>query len=319
MKIIISDLTHDNVNEETATFSAAGLAFEILQCQTEDDLIRQAKGAAVVLNQYAPFTPRVFAALAPELRQIVRYGVGYNNVDIAAATAAGVQVCNVPDYGMMEVSDHALALTLALARKIVLMNDRVGKGEWDYQASIPIRRLSEQTVGVVGLGRIGRLYARKMAALGCRVIGYDLYYKPNAADGTGFIEPTDIDTLLSTSEFVAIFCPLTAETRNLIDAARIARMKDGAIVVNTSRGGIIDEAALAAALKSGKLGGAGLDTTDKEPLEATSPLRGLDSCVVTPHMAWYSEEAGNELKRKAAEEAVRFVRGEPVHYPVNKL
>jgi len=272
----------------------------------------------IVLNQYAPFTPKVFATLKPELRQIVRYGVGVNNIDLDAATASGVQVCNVPDYGVQEVSNHALALILALERKIVFMNERTRGGAWDYSPAIPIRRISELTVGIVGVGRIGGALARKLQPLGCRVVGYDPAYGPGSPEMQG-AEWVPFDRLVSESDFITLHCPLTPETRDMFDAAVLGRMKRTAFIINTARGGIIDEVALAGALRRGALAGAALDVVEREPLAADSPLRGADNCLLTPHMAWYSEEAGLELKRKVAEEAVSFARGEPVHYPVNAL
>lgn len=317
MNIVISDCDHANIDQEQAVIAAAKLPAPLwLACRTEEDLIRDCKGASAILNQYAPFTRKVFAALAPDLRQVVRYGVGVNNVDLAAATEFGVQVCNVPDYGMHEVSDHTLSLMLALARKIVFMHNRTHAGSWDYQEGIPIRRLCEQTVGTVGMGRNGRLFAKKVAALGCRVIGYDAYYKPAPGEDTG-VTMVSLETLIRESDFVVINCPLTDETRNMFGDAAFAAMKPGSSIINASRGGIIDEAALAKVLRSGHLAGAALDVTEKEPLGMESPLRACETCIITPHMAWYSEEAARELKRKVAEEAVRLVTGKAVLYPVN--
>ncbi len=301
---------------EEAVFADSGMTFTHLRCRTEDDLIAQCKGVAIVLNQYAPFTGRVFATLGPDLRQIVRYGVGVDHIDIDAATAAGVQVCNVPDYGVHEVSNHALAIILAFERKLVLMNERTKGGAWDYQLAIPIRRMSELTVGIVGFGRIGSALAGKLFPLGCRVIGCDPAYGPGSLRMRG-AEWVPFDRLISESDFITIHCPRTPDTYRLIDAKVFARMKPTAYIINTARGGIIDEAALADALCRGTLAGAALDVVEREPLAADSPLRGLENCLITPHMAWYSEEAGLEMKRKVAEEAIRFARGEPVHYPVN--
>lgn len=318
MKIVISDCDHSTIEQETAVTAAAGLPAPIwLQCKTEDDVIRDCKGVTVIINQYAPITRKVFAALAPELKQVIRYGVGVNNVDVVAATEFGVQVCNVPDYGMNEVSDHTLALMMAMARKLVLMAGKVKAGEWDYQTSIPLFRLCEQTVGTVGMGRNGRLFAKKAAALGCRIIAHDAYYKPGPGENTG-VEMVALDQLISEADFVVINCPLTDETRNMFSTDAFKKMKKTAYIINASRGGIIDETALARALESGEIAGAALDTTEKEPLQGDSPLRKLDNCVITPHMAWYSENAAKELKRKVAEEAVRMVTGQALHYPVNK-
>ncbi|MFV0333507.1 MAG: C-terminal binding protein [Tropicimonas sp.] len=318
MKVVFSDLDHDSHDIEDAILAEVGVSAPLFTCRTEDELITQCAGAQVVLNQYAPFTARVFDAL-PELKQIVRYGVGVNNVDLEAASKAGVQVCNVPDYGMNEVADHALALSLALLRKVVPMNASCHAGGWDYIEAIPIRRLRELTVGVIGLGRIGQVYARKMNAIDLKVIGYDKFYTPNAKDGTDYIAPATVEEIISTADVIAIFCPLTDETRNLIDAKALAAMKPNAVVVNTSRGGIVDEAALAQALRAGRIAGAAIDTTEIEPLPEDSPLRGIPTCLITPHMAWYSEDSASELKRKVAEEAVRFIRNQPVNWPVNKI
>ena len=319
MKIVISDCDHSTIEQETAVTAAANLpAPAWLQCKTEDDVIRDCKGATSIINQYAPMTRKVFAALAPELKQVVRYGVGVNNVDLVAATEFGVQVCNVPDYGMNEVSDHTLALMMTMARKIVFMANKVKAGEWDYQPSIPLFRLCEQTVATVGMGRNGRLFAKKAAALGCRMIAHDAYYKPAPGENTG-VEMVSLEELIKQADFVVINCPLTDETRNMFSDDAFKKMKKTAYIINASRGGIIDEAALARALESGEIAGAALDTTEKEPLQGDSPLRKFDNCIITPHMAWYSEEAAKELKRKAAEEAVRMVTGQAVQYPVNKL
>ena len=318
MNIVFSDLDHADHDIEQDILASAGFDAPMLACRSEQDLVDQLTDMDIALNQYAPFTRRVLEAL-PRLKLIVRYGVGVNNVDLEAATAAGVQVCNVPDYGMNEVSDHALALTLALTRKLVPMNRACHQGRWDYVEAIPLRRQSTQTVGLIGLGRIGRLYARKVNALGFRVIGYDAFYRPSAEDGTDYIEAVELDSLYGRADVVAVFCPLTEDTRHLIDAGTLAAMKPGVLLVNTSRGGIIDEVALAEALASGHVAGAGLDTTEREPLEPDSPLWAQPSCLITPHMAWYSEDAAAELKRKVAEEAVRFARGEAVHWAVNRL
>ena len=318
MKIVITDLDHADQNMEREVFAKAGLEFDLLECKTEDDLINQIKGYEIALNQYAPFTKRVFDAL-PDLKQIIRYGVGVNNVDLAAAKEAGVQVCNVPDYGMHEVSDHAIALSLAVIRKVPKMDKAVHNGVWDFTVATPIRRFSETTVGVVGLGRIGRLYAKKMHDLGFNIIGYDKFYTPNSADGSDFIKAGTLDEVIAAADIFALFCPVTDENFHMINAEAISRMKDGVYMVNTARGGLIDEDALADALKSGKVAGAALDTTEIEPLPESSPLRSLENCQLTPHMAWYSEDAALELKRKVAEEAVRFSSGEKINWGLVQL
>ena len=315
MNIYITDCDHENLKQEESVFAAAGMHAVLLQCKTEDELIGQCAQADILLNQYAPITRRVMENL-PRLKYVVRYGVGTDNIDVAAAEELGIQVGNVPDYGMNEVADHAITCMLALIRKLPQMNDQTKGGKWDYTTSIPVHRLGEMTVGVIGLGRIGRNFARKASAMGMHVLGYDPYYTPNAKDGTDFITPVSEEQLLRGSDVVSIHCPLN-NSRGMLERTAMEMMKPGAYLINVARGGIVDEEALDWALTSGHLAGAALDCMAKEPAPADYPLFRHKNLIVTPHMAWYSEEAAQELKRKIAEEAVRFARGKKIHYPVN--
>lgn len=319
MKIMISDCDHVDTDIERDILSKAGLDHELKQCKTEDDLIRECKGANLIINQYAPFTEKVLKALSPELKQIVRYGVGVNNINLDAATEYNVQVCNVPDYGMNEVAEHALALTMELVRKTGKMNKNVHEGSWNYEEAIPLHRLSNLTLGVAGLGRNGRAFAHKSKNIFGKIIGFDPYYKPNAKDGTEYIEAVDFDTLLKDSDILVLHMPLTPETKNIINADALKKMKPGVYVVNVSRGGLINEEDLAKAVDAGTIAGAALDVTEQEPIAKDSPLLLNEKIVITPHMAWYSEEAAKELKAKTAEEIVRFAKGEKLRNPVNKL
>lgn len=315
MKVVITDCDHKNIDIETEILNSADLEFELLQCKTEEDLISKCQGAEIFINQYAPITEKVMSNIK-ELKLVIRYGVGVNNVDVQAATKLGVQVCNVPDYGMNEVADHAISLMLALTRKIVLMNDYTKRGNWDYTKSIPIRRNSTLTVGVVGLGRIGRNFAKKAHALDCKIIGFDPFYKQS--DEYEFIKPVSMDELIKESDIISIHCPLEG-ARDLFDEEAFKNMKNTAYIINVARGGIINETALDKALEKGEIAGAALDCVEPEPISPDSPLFRHENFICTPHMAWYSEEASNELKRKVAQEAVRHYKGEPVKYPVNKI
>ncbi len=315
MKVIITDCDHANIDIETGILNKAGLEFELKQCKTEEDLIEQCKDGNIFINQYAPITRKVMEAL-PNLKMVVRYGVGVNNVDVKAATDLGVQVCNVPDYGMNEVADQAIAMMMALVRKVVTMNKYTKETKWDYIHSMPIRRNSTMTVGVVGLGRIGRNFAEKAHYLGFNVMGYDPYFKPT--EETKFIVPSTINEIVEKSDIVSIHCPLDGN-RDLFNAETFKRMKNTAYIINVSRGGIINEKALDEALTNGEIAGAALDCVEFEPMMPGSPLFKHENLIVSPHMGWYSEEAAAELKRKVAEESVRFAGGEAVHYPVNKL
>ncbi|WP_303962669.1 C-terminal binding protein [Succinatimonas hippei] len=318
-KIFITDCDHANINEEKAVFDKAGIAYKLVQCKTEDDVIANCQGAVAVCNQYAPLTDKVFSAI-PTLKTVVRYGVGVDNVDLVAATKHGVQVCNVPDYGTFEVADQALALMMAITRKVCQANTQVKEGRWDYAEMAPIARLSTITVGIIGLGRIGLAFAHRVHALGCKVIGYDIYtdHVKNNPEYS-YITCCSEEEVLKNADVISLHCGLNAQNAKMMNAKTFGEMKKGAMLINVARGGLVDEAALADALKSGHLGGAGIDVTCKEPLEADSPLRSAPNIVITPHMAWYSVQAASDLKTKCAEEAVRGVLGEKARCPVNKL
>ncbi|WP_225231185.1 C-terminal binding protein [Solibacillus faecavium] len=318
MKVIISDCDHASLEIEQSIFNEANIEFELQQNKTEEDIIQNCQQAVVIVNQYAPFTEKVLAKL-PDLKLLIRYGVGVNNIDLEAATKYGVQVCNVPDYGTHEVADHALALMLALTRKIPLMNNRVKTGNWDYQKSIPIYRHREQTVGVIGLGRIGSAFAQKVNGLGMKVIAFDPSKQQKAlAEDLQFIEFTSFDELIRTSDVVSIHCP-SDNTYHMFNKEVFKAMQPHSYLINVSRGGIIDETSLYEAIVNGEIAGAGLDVSETEPIGPNSKLLQLDEVICTPHMAWYSEEAAQELKRKVAQEAVRYLEGQFVQYPVNSI
>lgn len=314
--VAITDCDHDNMDVETKVLKDNGLVAEWFNCKTEEDLIRDCKGYRSLINQYAKFTEKVFAALAPELKVIVRYGVGVDNIDLAAATKHGVKVCNVPDYGMYEVADQAIAMMMALVRKIIFNNDNVKNNIWSYQKAIPIHRLSTQTVGVIGVGRIGTAFAERAKAFGLKVIASDDSAK-NEKRVKDFIEMVDLDTLLEKSDIISVHCPLD-NNRDLIAAEQFKKMKDSAYIINVSRGGIINEQDLYDALKSGKLAGAACDVFSPEPISKDNPLLTLDNFLASPHIAWYSEESSVELERKVAEEAARGALDQPVLNVVNK-
>ncbi|MCR5085377.1 MAG: C-terminal binding protein [Succinivibrionaceae bacterium] len=318
-QIVITDCDHANINEESAVFEKAGLTYRLEQCQGEDDLIEKCKGALAVCNQYARFTEKVFAGL-PGLRAVVRYGVGVDNVDLEAATRHGVAVCNVPDYGTFEVADQALTLMMAVTRKVCVANAQVHSGKWDYAEMVPVRRLSTLTVGIIGLGRIGQAFANRVHALGCKVIGYDIRTEQlKGHPELSFVELVSLDDLLAKSDLISVHCSLDKGNFEMMNAAAFAKMKKGSMLINVARGGLVNEADLAAALKSGQLGAAGIDVTQKEPLPMDNPLRGAPNLVISPHMAWYSVEAASDLKTKCAEEAARAALGQPLRCPVNKV
>jgi D-3-phosphoglycerate dehydrogenase len=302
IRIVITDCDHDSIAVERAVADEHQIHLTMAQCRTEDEVIAAAKGADGILVQYAPITARVLDSL-PDLQAVGRYGVGLDTVDVAAATARGIAVCNVPDYGTEDVSDHAIALALTLERGVAQFDRRMRRGEYDLAPVQPLHRVNTRVFGVVGLGLIGSAAARKAKGLGYSVIGHDPLLQPGTVtnDGVGVVA---LDELLSRADVVSLHVPLMPETHHLIDAQALSRMKDSAVLVNTCRGGVVDTAAVAAALTSGGLRGAGLDVFEEEPLPATDALMSLDNAVLTPHVAWYSEESYGELKRRAMENVV---------------
>lgn len=306
-KIYVTDYEYATLEPERMEVEKLGFELVPKQCRTEDDVIRECKDAVALLDQYAPITRKVMERL-PNLRAVGRYGVGVNTVDLEAATENGVCVLNVPDYCQDEVSNHTFSLLLACARKLPVLFDQVQAGEWDYKVSKPISRLRGQTLGLVGFGRIPRMVAEKAKAFSVHVIAYDPYVSRAEAELLG-VQLVSLDALLETADLISIHVPLTKDTHHLISVDQLKRMKPTAILVNTSRGQLVDEKALCRALKDGRLAGAGLDVTECEPLEAGSELRGIPNVIITPHAAWYSEEAERELKTKNARNTAEVAAG----------
>lgn len=314
-RVVVTDQAFGNVVQERSAAEACGAEFSDHQCRGEDETLAAVTGADVVLNNFAPMTRRVQQALAPGA-VVIRYGVGVDNVDLQAARELGVRVCNVPDYGIEEVADHAAAMSLALARKLNAFDGGIRAGRWKIGEMVSgLRSLRDTVVGLVGMGRIARAYAARMSVFGCRIIGYDPYVGADQAREAG-IEASALEDVVTRSDILSLHVPLTPETRHIIGRDAIARMKQGAILINSSRGGLVDEAALAAALTSGHLAGAGLDVFEAEPLPADSPLRQAPNLFMSPHAGFFSDRSVNTLQRLAAEEAMRALRGEPLRCPL---
>jgi D-3-phosphoglycerate dehydrogenase len=281
----------------------------------EKERIQIAAGADVVVVGGAGLS-REFLAALPELKGIARLGIGVDNIDLDAATELGIVVGNIPEFCTDEVAEHAIGLMIAVARKIVLADRRSRSGGWVPSMDallLPMRRLSGQTIGLVGLGKIGRATAAKAQGLGLKVIAYDPYANAEAAKGAG-ISLVAIEELLAQADVVSLHVPDTPETRGMINARALGLMKPGAILVNVARGPVVDETALSAALKSGHLYGAGLDVLQKEPIQLPHPLAEFENVVFTCHYASLSEEAYAIMRQQTSEQAVQILRGE---YPMN--
>ena len=278
------------------------------------DVLQVARDADAILVTYAKLDADLIGRLE-RCRAIGRFGIGVDNIDLRAAGQKGITVTYVPDYCVHEVSDHAMALLLALARKIPFSDRLVHTGRWEMPAVVPIHRLHGRVLGLLGFGNIPRRLAPKAQAFGMRVVVHDPYVAPAALKDAG-VEGVDFDRLLERSDYISIHAPLTDATRGLFGAATFAKMKPGALLINTARGPLVDEAALIAALKSGQLGGAALDVVPTEPLPKDSALLGIPNLILTPHTAFYSEEALNELQTKCAADVARVLSGEPPVYPI---
>lgn len=282
------------------------------------ELHRTLAGAVAVINQSANLTSEVISTL-DRCRVIVEYGIGVDRIDVEAASARGIQVCNVPDYCIEEVSTHAMAMMLALERQIPFQMEALrSNGVWGQPEQGSVRRFRGRRLGLVGVGRIARRFAELAKPLGLQIFGFDPYLGDSVFDQAG-ITRLDLPELMSTADYISIHCPLTPQTLGLIGAEQLALVKPDAIVINVSRGKVIQEQALVEALGQGRLRGAALDVFENEPLSAASPLLTMSNVVVTPHLAWISREAEEQLKREAADEVLRVLSGQPPKSPVNKI
>ena len=283
-----------------ATLEAAGVELRELAGHDPADVLHAARGVDAVFVYYARF-PRETIERLDGVRVLARCGAGYDNIDVVAAREHGIEVVYVPDYGVDDVADHALALLLACARRVPESDRSIRAGAWpSYTELAPMYRLRGRTLGVIGYGRIGRKVAEKGRAFGLRVVVHDPFVD----------ESVDRDLLLRESDFVSLHLPLTDETRHTIGRAELAMMKPTAVLVNTARGGLVDAVALVEALTGGALGGAALDVFEETPLPREHPLRSLDNVVLTPHSAAYTEEALAEVRKRPLADALRILRGE---------
>jgi D-3-phosphoglycerate dehydrogenase len=313
--IAVTDSVFPSLDPAKAALARLNPTYRMAKSVNADDIVAAARDADAVLVTYAKLTREVLTQFT-RCKAIGRFGLGVDNIDLVAAKEKGMAVNYVPDYCIREVSDHAMALLLALIRKIPLSNKLVQSGRWEMPAVVPIRRIEGTVLGLVGFGHIPRLVAPKAQAFGIRVIASDPYAKPEVFKTAG-VESVDFDTLLQSSDYVSVHAPLLPATRGMMNAAAFAKMKKGAYIVNTARGPLIDEPALIAALDSGQIGGAGLDVVASEPLAKDSPLLGRDNVIISPHTAFYSIEALNELQTKCATDVARVLSGKKAVYPIS--
>ncbi len=271
-------------------------------------LARLAQNADAIMTNWAKVPAAVIDA-APRCKLVSRLGIGLDNIDVAAATRHGMYVTNIPDYCLIEVAEHALALILALGRKVAYYHHATQTGTYDLQAGATLRRMTGQTVGVVGLGNIGRALAERAAALGFRVLGYNR--SPRDIPG---VTNCSLEQLLAESDYISLHIPATSETRHMFGREQFAKMKPTAYLINTARGGLIDHAALAEALAAGEIAGAGLDVQDPEPPDLSTAPWNDPRVIVTPHAAFVSVESLTDLRTRTARQVVDCLSGrEPAH------
>ena len=315
MKVVVTDFEYKSLEPEQEVLNKIGVKLTTAQCRTEEEVIEIARDADAIINQYAPITERVIENLE-KCKVIARYGVGVNTIDVNAATERGIIVSNVTDYCIDEVSDHAFALLMSAARKVVQLNTAVKNGVWNFNEGVPIFRLRNRVLGLVGFGQIPQSLAKKAQAFGMQVIAYDPFISIEVAENFN-AKLVSLDQLCREADFVSIHAPLNEHTKGLISTCELEAMKKETFIINTARGPVIDEAALINALQKGEIAGAALDVVDNEPIEKGNPLLNMDNVILNPHVAWYSEEAQDELKRKTAQNVVDVLNGNFPKYIVN--
>jgi D-3-phosphoglycerate dehydrogenase len=317
-KVVVTDDRYGNYREEQAVLAEIEAELVVRDFKSPEEAIDGLADADGVLVNLFPMDARVIGGLR-KCKILSRYGVGYDNVDVSAATAKGIWVTRVPDYCIEDVSDQALALILGCVRGVAFKDRQVRAGQWNLHTKVQTLRVRGSVLGLVGYGAVARALHRKVSGFKlARVLAYDPYLDAALMAGLG-AEPVDLEWLLQQSDYVSVHAPLGPETRGLIGKRQLALMKPTAILVNTSRGPVVDEQALISALESKRLAAAGLDVFEREPLPADSPLRRLENVILSDHAGWYSEESVVELKQKVAQNVAAVLTGGAPPYPVNKI
>jgi D-3-phosphoglycerate dehydrogenase len=316
--IVILDDRFGNYREEEKVLEEAGAAVKAYKPVSQTEAFEAVGDADGVLVNLYPIDKRIINRMK-KCRIISRYGVGYDNVDVEAATASGIWVANVPNYAFEDVSDHALALLLSCIRKTPYKDSRIRQGGWNLIDQYPCYRIKGKVLGLLGYGAIARALHKKVSGLELsKVITYDPYVKPEDIRENGAV-PVDLETLLESSDYISVHAPLSEGTKGIIGKEEIEKMKPTAILINTSRGPLVDEQALCKALQSGRIQGAGLDVFTVEPLPDSSPLKKLDNVILSDHTGYYSEESLVELKTKTALNAASVLQTGKPNYSVNQI
>jgi len=315
--IAVTNGTHDTIKLEKEILQPWQIDYVTGDCKTEEETIQLCKDADIILTTSAPLTAKVIKNL-PQCKMILRYGIGVDNIDLEAASSLQIPVVNVPDYGVVVVAEHTVALLLASVRKIPQVVQHVKNRNWDYPDLAPMYELQGKTLGLAGFGNIARAVAKRMKAFDMRVIAYDPYISEDVFVQHS-VENANWGKVLAESDVVSVHLPLTPATQHWIGREALQKMKASAYLINTSRGGVVDTDALVEALGEGSIAGAALDVLEKEPPPADHPLHAFDPCIITSHCAHYSEESSRRLHEYAGLEVARFLRGERPKHIVNRV
>ena len=315
-KVIITDAEYKSLEIEKEELNKIGAEVILGQCKTENEIVKIAKDADGLLVQYASITRRVIESLQ-KCKVIARYGIGVDSIDIEAATEHGICIVNVLNYCIDEVSDHTIALALACIRKIVMLNNAIKKGIWDFKIAEPIFRLRNMKLGLVGFGNIARMVSRKAQAFGLSVLAHDPYISSSVMTQNN-VRKVNLEDLLAEADIVSLHLPLTKTTKYIFAEKEFRTMKETAFIINTGRGPLIKEKDLYRALKEKWIAGAALDVTEKEPIDSDNNLLKLDNIIITPHVSFYSDASLRDLQRNAAKGVAQVLKGEIPSYIVNK-
>ena len=322
-KVVVTDFIEPDMDWEAGEMAERGVDFAALQLKfrPEEEVIAAVKDADVIVVNMVPITARVIDSLE-SCKRIIRHGAGYDNVDVAACTAKGIPLAYCPDYCMDEVAEQAVALIFACARQVPqsrkVLDDSVARGQWDFTPIAKCYRMAGKRLGIIGCGRIGSRVLKKMRRFGFEEILVCDPYLTMGRLRELKIKTVSYRTVFCEADYITIHTPLTDETRHIVNRETLAMMKPTAYLVNTSRGPMVDHQALAEALREKKIAGAGIDVYDTEPPEQTYPLLGLENAILTPHLAWYSEDAGRKIREDIVEDIDRALAGKPPRWCVNE-
>ena len=311
-KVVVTDYTYENLDIERKILARPDIELKDYQYRDAAHVKEITADCDVLVTQYADINREVIENLA-HCRMIIRYAIGVDNIDLAAASERGIPVVNVPDYGIDEVSTYAVTLLLCAARKLPQTIDMIRRAEWNYAITKPMYRTAGKTVGLIGFGRIPRAVAKKLSGFDMQILAYDPFVSEESAKELG-VKLVSFEELVCQSDYISVHCPLTAQTHHIVNEDVLRAMKKTAFLINTSRGATVDTEALYRACRDGEIAGAAIDVTEQEPLPAGSPLRTLNNLIITPHIAWYTEEAIATLKEKLAQEIIRvYEGGQPIN------